>query len=313
MKKSILLMTSLLSIMFLLAACGEDEKKTDEKEQVTSETTIFKGENGEVEFQANPEKIIVADSYVGFLLALDMKPAATSQFGLDVPAFDGMLDGVESFGDRSTPSLEKILDINPDLIIVDNHITDIEQLEKIAPVIVMEKKGYKELLVDFGEITGKKEMAETWINDWEKRINDLKPTVEEVIGDKTISILSPHAKGGIYAWGAENGRGGTIFYDAFAQKASAPIQEQLLDAGERWMDISMEMIPEYAGDIIITVPNDGDDADPAVVYDNPLWQNLPAVKNGLVYEIDDKIGSSFSDPISLEKRLDRIEVQILKK
>lgn len=69
-----------------------------------------------------------------------MKPAATSQFGLDVPAFDGMLDGVESFGDRSTPSLEKILDINPDLIIVDNYITHIEQLEKTAPVIVMEKK-----------------------------------------------------------------------------------------------------------------------------------------------------------------------------
>ncbi|GAA0434617.1 iron-hydroxamate ABC transporter substrate-binding protein [Lentibacillus halophilus] len=316
MKKQLTFIIIILSLLVVLAACGDENNpdnntNSDDKQENTDETKTFAAKNGDVEIPKNPKNIVTSDSYIGYLLALGIKPAGTSEFGLNVPNFEGMLDDVKSFGDRTNPSIEKIFDIDPDLIIIGSHIKDVEQLEKIAPVVVMERKGYKDMLRDFGEITGKQDKASAWINDWEKRMDELKPKVEKVIGDKTISILSPHAKGGVYAWGDENGRGGVILYKGFNRKAPEPIQKQLLETDERWMDVSMEKIPEFAGDIILTVPNDGDDADPSKVYDNPLWKDLPAVKNDQVYRIDDKVGSSFSDPITLEKRLDKIEKQIL--
>ena len=317
MKKSILFMISLTALLLVLSACGKDTEESDEKtddKNSNEETFIFKAENGDIEVPKNPKRIVVNDNYVGFLLALGVTPVGTSEYAFGNPYYEGMLEGVESFGDRGNPSVEKILAMDPDLIITYDLIENVEQLEKIAPVISLkyEDKNYKDRLKEFGVITGKEKEADEWLAQWEEKLDELRPKVEEVIGDQTLSILSPHNGKGIYAWGKKYGRGGVIFYDEFGVKAPERIQKELIDGDEDWIDFSIETLPEFAGDIIITVPNDGDDSDPAVVYDNPLWENLPAVKNDKVYKIDVREGSSYFDPISIEKRLDEITKQILK-
>lgn len=152
--------------------------------------------------------------------------------------------------------------------------------------------------------------AKVWIANWDKKIAEYKPKVEGAVGQKTVSILNTYAKG-LYVWGSGFGRGGEIIYGEFKLKAPAAAQKDVIDSGTGFATISLEKLPEYAGDYIFTSPWLGDTADPAVVYDSKLWKSLPAVLNNHVFNMDAK-STSFNDPISLDAELEFI-VKILTK
>lgn len=80
--------------------------------------------------------------------------------------FKGKLDGVENLGKDVMP--EKILSLNPDLIIVYTGTEGIDKLEQIAPVVAIEfgKKNYKDQMLDFGKLTGKDKEAKAWVERW---------------------------------------------------------------------------------------------------------------------------------------------------
>ncbi|BBI35590.1 ABC transporter substrate-binding protein [Cohnella abietis] len=81
-------------------------------------------------------------------------------------------------------------------------------------------------------------------------------------------------------------------------KAPPIIQKEAIDSGTGWAKLSLELLPEYAGDYIFISGWTGD-AKPEVVFDGPIWDNLPAVKNNHVFRNDGR-GFVYSDPISLE-------------
>lgn len=312
----------LLALFAMLAACGQgpDSKaKSDPTSSVQSpgsdnskqtlpgnETMIYQTADGKVEIPKNPQRIVeLSDSYVGHLLALGIKPVGITQHAMDNPYFKGRLDGVENLGDGK--SIEKILELQPDLIITfsgDAAFTD--ELSKIAPTVTIEygKLPVREQLLEFGKMTGREDRARAWIAEWDQKIAGYKPKIEAAVGDKTVSILQPYAKG-IYAFGHNYGRGGEILYGEFKLKAPSPIQKEAIDNGKGWASLSLEVLPEYAGDFIFTSPWTGDDGDPDVVYGSSLWKKLPAVKNNRVFALV-KDGSFFNDPVSLEGQLEFI-------
>lgn len=177
-------------------------------------------------------------------------------------------------------------------------------ISKIAPTVAIKfgELPLREQLREFGKMTGKEAEAETWIAAWDQKIAEVKPQVQAAVGDKTVSILQPYAKG-IYAFGHNFGRGGDILYGELELKAPPTIQKEAIDSGQGWANLSLEKLPEYAGDYIFTNAWSGDDADPSVVYESSLWKNLPAVKNNLVFMTNRK-GDLFNDPISLEAQLE---------
>ncbi|GGK30923.1 iron(3+)-hydroxamate-binding protein FhuD [Caldalkalibacillus thermarum] len=310
-KKLIVICAVLL--LGMITACGQTSDSTvSESEQAhrdttESETMTFTAANGEIEIPKNPERIVViADSYVGYFLALGIKPVGITENALKNPYFEGKIDGIESIGDGANPSIEKILELEPDLIITYSGIEDIGNLEKIAPTVAIEygQKDFKEQLREFGKMTGREEEAEAWIASWEEKITEYKPRVQEAVGDQTVSILQPYAKG-IYAFGHNFGRGGEIIYGEFDLKAPEMVQKEAIDSGQGWVDLSLEMLPDYAGDYIFTSAWSGDDADPEEVYNSTIWQSLPAVKNNRVFKID-PVGSFYNDPVSLKEQLDFI-------
>ncbi|MFO1444031.1 ABC transporter substrate-binding protein [Bacillus sp. Bva_UNVM-123] len=305
-----------LVILFIgvLAACGEttDKKSIEANQNVDessqkNETVTYQAANGEIEYAKNPEKIVVvADSYVGHFIALGVKPVGISDYAMGNKYFEGELDGIESIGDASNPSVEKILEMNPDLIITFNGAELNEKLEKIAPTIAVNygEKDYKEQLKEFGKIIGKEKEADAWLTNWNRKINESKAKVQEVVGDKTISILSPFSKG-IYAYGHNYARGGEIIYGEFELKAPELVQKDAIDSGKGWTEFSLETLPEFAGDYIFTCPWQENNGDPEDFYGSSLWKELPAVKEGKVFELDTN-AAFFNDPVSLDKQLDFI-------
>ncbi|MNI13358.1 Iron(3+)-hydroxamate-binding protein FhuD precursor [compost metagenome] len=254
---------------------------------------------------ANPHRIVdLTGSFTGNLLALGVKPVGVQIDSLKNPYLKGMVDGIEAIGDTFPP--EKVLSLQPDLIIVvaePSLEATYKELDKIAPVVRLEygKYSYKELMLEYGKLAGKEQAAENWLKEWEKKINNYKPQITKVVGDRTVSILQPYAKG-IYAFGDFYARGGEILYGEFGLKAPKIIKENVLENHAGFANLSLEQLPEYAGDYIFTSNWGWDKGDPDVVYGSSLWKNLPAVKDHRVFYINAE-GSYYNDAVSLEAQL----------
>ncbi|KAJ3196772.1 hypothetical protein HK101_007794 [Irineochytrium annulatum] len=219
--------------------------------------------------------------------------------------------GTSDLGEKPTP--ESLISLKPDLFIVYTGTEGIDKLEQIAPVVQIDygKRNFKDLMLEMGKLTNREDAAKAWNAKWEAKINEMKPKVQEAVGDRTVSILNPYAKG-LFVFGHNYGRGGEIIYGEFGLKAPAKAQAEAIDSGTGWASISMELLPEYAGDIIFTSPWSGDKTDPKIVYDNPLWKNLPAVKANHVFQLD-PTSDSYNDPLTLEGQLQFISDSLLSK
>ncbi|WP_167577436.1 iron-hydroxamate ABC transporter substrate-binding protein [Ammoniphilus sp. YIM 78166] len=294
----------ILSLLLMVTACGNNASEAPAAENPTEpETVMFQADNGEIEVPRNPGRVIVlADSYVGYLLQLGIKPIAVPQLAMDNPYFEGMLDGVEVI---ASDAVEKIMQLEPDLIITLATDENLNQLSKIAPTVAYEwgKKDYLELVTDIGKLVNKETEANKWLTAWNQKVEESKGKVQEAIGDQTVSIMETFSKG-VYVFGANFARGGEVIYDALKLKAPEKVQKDVIEQSG-FAEVSLEAIPDYAGDHIFFGRWAGETAENDKVEKSSVWQSLPAVKEGHVYPLDPRT-SFFSDPISLEKTLDFI-------
>ncbi|MDN4620470.1 ABC transporter substrate-binding protein [Paenibacillus sp. PsM32] len=312
-KKVSIILTTIVLIA-ILAACGQSTTPTSstsiststDTPATTNKTITYKAANGEVQVPGHPQRVVViADSYYGYLYALGIKPIATIDYVFQSAILKETTEGVTNLGNN--PDVEKVLALNPDLIVVWDNDENIENYEQIAPTVAIKygQYTYKELLQEFGKMTGTEDKAKEVAAAWETKINKLKPQVQAAVGDKTVSILQPYAKG-IYAMGDTYGRGGEIIYQALGLKGTPMLQKEAIDSGKGFASLSLENLPDFAGDYIFTSPWGGDgDKDGSNVYNSSLWKDLPAVKNNHVFKID-PVAYYFNDPISMNGQLDYI-------
>ncbi|MGO4529064.1 AraC family transcriptional regulator [Paenibacillus sp. 2TAF8] len=270
----------------------------------TSATQTYTDSKGTITIPAHPERIVdLTGSAIGNLLALGVKPVAATYDAMRSPYHKGMLEGIVNLGEGN--NAEAILNLEPDLIITYDYLEDTqyEALSQIAPVVRLKYGGAtpQDLLLEFGKITGKVQEAQAWVDQWNAKIAEVKPQIQAIVGDQTVSILQPYAKG-IYAWGNKGARGGEILYRDLGLKAPALIQKDLIDGEGAGANLSLEQLHDYAGDYIFTSNWGWDDGNPDVVYESKVWKGLPAVQKKHVYFINVD-GSYYNDPISLEAQL----------
>ncbi len=183
--------------------------------------------------------------------------------------------------------------------------------KKQAPTIAIkyDKLSNIDQFKEFAKMTGTEDKADKWLAEWDKKTAAAKTKVQKAVGSKTISIMQTNGKD-IYVFGKDFGRGGSIIYDKLGLKATKLTQEKAINQGPGYASISLEKLPDFAGDYIFMGPwqAGGDDKG---VLDSSIWKNLDAVKQNHVYRID-PIGFYFSDPISLEGQLDYITKSLTK-
>ena len=136
------------------------------------------------------------------------------------------------------------------------------------------------------------------------RFNDKVATVKDeivgIVGNRTVSILEVWPQE-IYTMGSHFARGGSILYDMWGLKAPEAIQGPMVEGDEAYKVISVEALPDYAGDFICYGVLDG--ADSAYVDDSQLWKNLPAVKAGRLMPYE-QVAFMHRDPITLTNQLE---------
>ncbi|MGE6226844.1 iron-hydroxamate ABC transporter substrate-binding protein [Paenibacillus chitinolyticus] len=298
MKK--LLLPILLVLVLALSACGTKRQDLADKGVASDSkqpaTITYQSESGPVEVPANPQRVIVLSSFTGNVMALNVNLVGVDSWSKKNPRFDKLKD-VQEVSDES---LEKIIELKPDLIIGLSNIKNIDKLKQIAPTVTFTygKVDYLTQHLEIGKLLNKEKEAKAWVDDFKKRAAKAGDDIKAKIGaDKTISVIESFEKQ-LYVFGDNWGRGTEILYQEMKLKMPDKVKEMALKDG--YYALSAEVLPQYAGDYVIFSKNP--DADHAF-QQTETYKNIPAVKNGHVFEANAK-EFYFNDPLTLDYQLD---------
>ncbi|WP_221568438.1 iron-hydroxamate ABC transporter substrate-binding protein [Alkalihalobacillus sp. TS-13] len=300
MKKALIPLALLLLLMVSAcsnAASEQGDNDSKDKNDGKSSTITYESENGPVEVPADPQRVIVLSSFAGNVMALDVPLVGVDAWSKANPRYEKDLKDVEEVTDED---LEKIIELDPDLIIGLSNIKNVDKLQEIAPTVTYTygKVDYLTQHIEIGKLLNKEEEAKAWVEDFEKRAEAAGKEIKAEIGeDATVSVIESFDKQ-LYVFGDNWGRGTEILYQEMGLKMPEKVREEALEQG--YYALSPEVLPEFAGDYIVFSKNA--DADNSF-QETETFKNIPAVKNDRVFEVNAK-EFYFNDPITLDYQLD---------
>jgi len=298
MKK--VLVPFMLLFLLIASACGSKSAENNSSsgdEKKKSETITYQSENGPIEVPANPERVVVLSSFAGHVMALDVNIVGVDSWSKMNPRFEERLKDAEEVTDED---IEKIMELNPDLIIGLSNTKNLDKLSKIAPTVTYTygKVDYLTQFLEIGKLLNKEKEAQAWIDDFKKRAQKAGEEIKAKIGENaTVSVIENFDKQ-LYVFGDNWARGTEILYQEMKLNMPEKVKEMALEAG--YYALSAEVLPEYAGDYLIISKND--DADNSFM-ETDTYKNMPAVKNNRVFVANAK-EFYFNDPISLDYQLE---------
>lgn len=297
MKK--ILIPFMLILVLIISACGKETPVKEENaapKEEKPEFITYQSETGPIKVPATPQRVILLSGFTGNVIDLGVNIVGIDQWSKMNPRFEKELKDVEVVSDEN---LEKIIELEPDLIIGLSNIKNIDKLKKIAPTVTYTwgKLDYLNQHLEIGKLLNKEKEAAAWIEDFKSRAATTGEEIRAKIGeDATVSVIESFEKQ-LYVFGSNWARGTEILYQAMNLKMPEKVKETALEPG--YYAISAEVLPEYAGDYVIFSKNP--DADNSF-QQTETYKNIPAVKNNHVFELNAK-EAAFSDPITLEDQL----------
>ena len=147
--------------------------------------------------------------------------------------------------------------------------------------------------LEIGKLLNKEKETQAWIGDFKQRAEAAGKEIKEKHGENvTVSVFETDSKN-FYVFGNNWARGTEILYQAMGLSMPEKVKKDALGPG--FYMLSQEVIPEYAGDFVVLSRTAGDNS----YTETKTWNEIPAVKNKNIIEIDTK-ASTYSDPITLE-------------
>lgn len=305
----------LFTLLLILSACGNQtstptassnaatettattEPAADTTAEAATGTVTYESENGPIEVPANPQRVVDLSSYTGSLLKFGVPVVGVDQWTKSNPNFAEQLKDVEQV---SADDVEKIIELQPDLIIASSDVKNADKLKQIAPLVTYtyNKVDYLTQIEEVAKAVNKGEEGAAWVADFKAQAQAAGEEIKAKIGeDKTVTVMEGDAKA-LYIFGDAWGRGTEILYQAMGLKMPEKVKE--VTSAQGYYDLSLEVLPEYMGDyVIFSKTLAGDNS----FQETDTYKNIPAVKEGHVYEVD-ATGFYFNDALSLEYQLD---------
>lgn len=267
-----------------------------------------------VELPANPARIVtLTELDLDSALALGVVPVGSvnGRGQLSLPAY--LADksaGIESVGSLAEPSLEKIVALNPDLIIVGNPIPAIEELmddmQQIAPVFVTWSAGqdWKTAFTQIGAVLNREAEAEAFLADYSQRAAAIKAQLPaDAVTEASVTRWMPDGPVVMIPTTFSS----LILADVGLTRPAAHVD---IGGGHGAHSevISLEMLDVIDADwlFIGTLNPDGVAALEAA-KENPLFRQLQAVQQDHVAAVDGTVWTSIGGPLAALTVLDDIE------
>ncbi len=321
MRKWMKLTVSLVVLTVLLLGCGgksaenidaapqkEAALASDEgssAEDISATIKIYTDKAGrDVEVPVRPERIITVNM-TAEAIALGVKPIGAADNWL-VNLSDSQKEGIESVGAVKALNFEKILELEPELIITPMNVTDeeaIASLSKIAPTVVGPFFGDAlENIRTIGDLLDRSEEAEAWISAYQARSKETKEKLADVIVEGSSAlVVQLSSKDNTYIYPSSTW---PVVYDVLGLTLPDAAELKTLTAAA---SLSLEQLTEYDPEYIFLTTSGSDAGMDELVQnytDNAVWKGLSAVKNNHVYIMGSRLSSG--DVLALDWALDEV-------
>lgn len=285
----LLLLTLLTTV--LIAACNSSPSSqlgspVDTTEGRSPTQRIIQHAMGATPVPDDPQRVIVLDySALEGVLALGVQPVGTVLGGslTEQPAYlRDRLRGVATVGQPTQPNLEKILSLQPDLILGSKAWGGAfySQVAQIAPTVFTEdiNENWKQDLMLYAEALNKTEVAEAELDQYYARLEGFKQQMGNRLQDTEVSIA--RALLGTVRLYLKDSFIGQILNDAGLRRP--PSQDKMIYSQE----ISKEELLLADGDVIFVIAVDPEEsAGLEALKADPLWSRLNAVQANQVYPV----------------------------
>lgn len=302
MKKKFLFISFIALFMLLLAACGEKKAVEEEspadttKEEVTQTKEESTNENGtrtleylgeSYEVPEKVERIVVTGAMEAMedMVVLDVHPVGAIAVGGKFPElYASVTDKAESIGEKIKPNFEKILELDPDVILGSTKFPEEVQskLEKIAPTILVShiSTNWESNLNLLAELTSKQADAEKILSTYKADIEAAKSTLTEKLQDQKVAAI--RIRGGqAYVYPKE------VFLNAVLYGELGLAVPNEVAKAKSQEAISVEQLADMNPDYLFVQFSTDENADaPNALEDfkkNPIIQNITAFKNDQVF------------------------------
>jgi iron complex transport system substrate-binding protein len=286
---------------------AEQTKVEDTKNVQEYPFTYVDATGEEVIIEKKPEKIAVAYlPHWEYLIALGKQPVAATRVeyykSTWVPFESYDVSSVIELGDGEI-NLEKLAEVAPDLIILASYDAGVENLKKIAPVVVMDTKvkmDWRHGLREIAKVIGESETAEQKIQEVDQKLLQAKEKFEKEYAGETVMIVSLMGKDKLFSARRPD------FFDA--ETGLGLIAPEGYPEENNYEQVALEAFAQMDPDHIFLAVFDGDEAIAEELNDQAIWQSLQASQNGQVYILN---GAAHSPSVlSTEYTVDKI-VEIL--
>lgn len=294
-------LTLLVLSSLMLAACSSQAEQSNEK------TRTITHEVGKTKVPEKPKKVVALEfSFVDALDELGITPVGIAQENkTDVSGLLGKDISFTEVGTRQQPHLEVISSLQPDLIIGDfnRHKGIYKQLQEIAPTIILKSRNatYEENIDSFktiAEAVGKTKQMDDRLALHEERLEAAKKKVDPK-DDRKVMV-------GVFRADSLTAHGETSFDGELLEKIG--IENAVTKTAEPTVTITLEQMVKWDPDVIFMA-----EADPKLLKEwknNPLWNQITAVKNKEVYEVNRDLWTRYRGLDAAEQIVDEA-IQLL--
>jgi iron complex transport system substrate-binding protein len=268
---------------------------------------------------AEPRRIVSVLGYIDLesMLALGVTPVAAGTQGGTVasgfaPHLEGLVDGVERLAWVDGAPVERIAALRPDLIFAPD-ADSAELLSGIAPTVpagaVVED--WKGDLRYIAAVLGLDEGADRLLEEYERDAADLRDRLEPLLAGRTVAspqVAYDHSQ--VYIDGAD------AFSSQVLTELGMTLAPMVTGATADPIAVSFERLPEIDADILFwqvrQKDEDGsrDTAGLTLASRSALWDRIPAVEAGTVFEVDNRPWY-FSTILAARRMLEDVERALL--
>jgi iron complex transport system substrate-binding protein len=271
-----------------LAACNVvSSPDNNEVQQAIINCRTVKHFMGSTCIPQSPQRIVMLrEDYWINSLKLGVQAIATVAVpGFPFPPYlQGNVDLIESVGNYSIVNLEKILRLNPDLILAPSGLENVYQkLSHIAPTVVLDQSfpspPWREQLEELAYILDKEAEGKQLINNYWQRVEKLKKALSDRRHQLKVSLANTSSEYGIWSYG-EKHHAGEILKDIGLQRPES-------QRGDFFYieNISKEKTSDLDGDVLFFVSWGREDDKETLekLKQSPLWAKLNVVQRNQVH------------------------------
>lgn len=273
-----------------------------------------------IEIKHNAGKAVIPDdvetvvaleySFVDALVDLDMEVAGIADDGdrnnLIQPLRDHVGD-YKSVGSRLEPDLDKIKEVQPQLIIADEnrHSEIYDQLEEIAPTLLLRSfnADYNENIDVFriiGYAVSKESEAQKRLEQHEET---MKANNDKITIDKSIETLpAVVSERGVTAHGLKSHMSSLLDVLDFKLSLTQELEESVPEyMNGDYLEFTYDQLAELNPQRLILMVADENEDSVQSLKDSDIWHNLDAVKNNRVHFTDRELWAKSRGLISTEQ------------